>query len=302
MAVVPSAFVAVASADTRLVLVVVVAAAVGLAVGSFLNVVVYRVPRRLSVAGPRSFCPHCRHPIAAVDNVPVVSWLILRGRCRHCRKPISARYPLVELLTAAVFALVAGAVGARWSAVGFCVLAATSLASAAIAADGLIPPASLSYVGTALGVAALVAAAAAGAGWGHLEGAAAGVAAAGLLVLVLSASLRASDTGSVAAAGLTPLLPVGAWVGWLGLAATSAGAGAAVVTALALVSRWRRPSTRGAAPSVAAAPAGSQPAASRRHGDGRVGERGGPGGWAAVAAAVAMTAALATSAALGNVA
>lgn len=88
--------------------VVLLAAVLGLAVGSFLNVVVHRVPNGLSVVAPASACPGCGHGIRPRDNVPVVSWLVLRGRCRDCAAPISARYPLVELATAALFAVVAG--------------------------------------------------------------------------------------------------------------------------------------------------------------------------------------------------
>jgi leader peptidase (prepilin peptidase)/N-methyltransferase len=69
----------------------------GLAAGSFMSVVAHRVPRRLSIVGPRSQCPSCGAQIAAYDNVPVVSWLLLRGRCRHCRERISVRYPAIEL-------------------------------------------------------------------------------------------------------------------------------------------------------------------------------------------------------------
>ena len=79
----------------------------GLAVGSFLNVVMYRLPRGMSVSNPkRSFCPHCKTSIAARDNIPVVSFLLLGGTCRHCDTPISVRYPIVEMLTALVFVLV----------------------------------------------------------------------------------------------------------------------------------------------------------------------------------------------------
>lgn len=79
------------------------AALVGLAVGSFLNVVIYRVPEGLSISHPPSRCPSCGHQITPRDNIPVLSWLLLRGRCRGCGTHISARYPLVELLTAVVF-------------------------------------------------------------------------------------------------------------------------------------------------------------------------------------------------------
>lgn len=80
-------------------------AALGAIIGSFLNVVIHRVPREESVAFPNSRCPSCATAIRPYDNVPVVSWLVLRGRCRACRSPISARYPAVEALTAALFAL-----------------------------------------------------------------------------------------------------------------------------------------------------------------------------------------------------
>jgi len=72
-------------------------------VGSFLNVVLYRVPRRESVVKPRSRCPGCGTPIEPRDNIPVVSWFLLRGKCRHCGAAISARYPLIEAATGLVF-------------------------------------------------------------------------------------------------------------------------------------------------------------------------------------------------------
>ena len=86
---------------------VVVSGLLGACIGSFLNVVIWRVPRGKSVADGRSHCPKCGHLIRWHDNVPVLSWLLLRARCRDCRAPISARYPAVEALTAALFVLVA---------------------------------------------------------------------------------------------------------------------------------------------------------------------------------------------------
>lgn len=78
--------------------------ALGLAIGSFLNVVIYRMPLGISIARPQwSFCPSCRQEIRWYDNLPVISWLALRGRCRHCRTPISVQYPVVEALTGAIF-------------------------------------------------------------------------------------------------------------------------------------------------------------------------------------------------------
>jgi leader peptidase (prepilin peptidase)/N-methyltransferase len=86
-------------------------AVVGAIFGSFLNVVAYRLPRGESLSRPRSRCPQCQTPIKPYDNVPVLSWLALRGRCRSCRAPISARYPLVEAMTGLLCALVVIAKG-----------------------------------------------------------------------------------------------------------------------------------------------------------------------------------------------
>lgn len=119
------------------------AAILGAVVGSFLNVVIYRLPRGLSVSEPRrSFCPLCGHGIAAGDNIPVLSWLALGGRCRNCRAPISIVYPVIELLTALAFVMVWDALfvghvlrpiwnpAYDWpAAIGFLTLAAGLLAS-----------------------------------------------------------------------------------------------------------------------------------------------------------------------------
>ena len=83
----------------------------GLLIGSFLNVVIWRVPRNESIVAPPSHCPSCDTPLAGRDNIPVLSWALLRGKCRHCGVGISARYPAVELLTGLLFA----AVGARFA-------------------------------------------------------------------------------------------------------------------------------------------------------------------------------------------
>jgi leader peptidase (prepilin peptidase)/N-methyltransferase len=89
---------------------IVAAALLGAAIGSFLNVVIHRLPLGESLVSPGSHCPHCNAPVRARDNVPVLSWLLLRGRCRDCGAPISPRYPAVEALTATAFA---GVVAAR---------------------------------------------------------------------------------------------------------------------------------------------------------------------------------------------
>jgi leader peptidase (prepilin peptidase) / N-methyltransferase len=80
--------------------------ACGMVVGSFLNVVIARMPAGLSVVSPRSRCPSCETPIGALDNIPLLSWIVLRGRCRSCSWPIPIRYPLVEVVTGLIFLLV----------------------------------------------------------------------------------------------------------------------------------------------------------------------------------------------------
>lgn len=95
-------------------LIVVAAAVGGLLLGSFGNVVVHRVPRGLSIVSPSSACPGCATPIAPRDNIPVLSWLLLRGRCRHCAAPIAFRYPALELGMAAAFAVTAATANDPW--------------------------------------------------------------------------------------------------------------------------------------------------------------------------------------------
>ena len=95
--------------------------AIGAIVGSFLNVVIHRYPREESIAFPASHCPHCNTPIRWYDNVPVLSYLILRARCRACGEPISVRYPLVELANALLYLAIFLRTGPT---AGFMVLAA----------------------------------------------------------------------------------------------------------------------------------------------------------------------------------
>ncbi len=124
----------------------------GLAFGSFLNVCIYRLPRHLSVAHPRSRCPHCLTPIAAKDNIPILSWLLLRGRCRHCRGAISPRYLLVEFATAALFLLCLLRFGFGIQAIGMVILCFLLLGLAAMDADTLLLPDAFTLPGLLLGV------------------------------------------------------------------------------------------------------------------------------------------------------
>jgi leader peptidase (prepilin peptidase)/N-methyltransferase len=126
-------------------LLVIAAALYGLVIGSFLNVVIYRVPNKLSVVRPASACPGCHQPIAPRDNIPVVSWLLLRGRCRHCHMSISPRYPLVELLTGVLFVAVALRFGWSWSLPAEIILTGGLLALAFIDLDHLLLPRVIVY-------------------------------------------------------------------------------------------------------------------------------------------------------------
>jgi leader peptidase (prepilin peptidase) / N-methyltransferase len=131
------------------------AAVLGLLVGSFLNVVILRLPARLAAQWRRdaqeelalavadeplppgivrepSHCPHCKHPLAIADNIPLLGWLLLRGRCRYCRAPISIQYPLVELLTGVLSAIVVWKLGPGWPALAGLVLTWTLIALAGI--------------------------------------------------------------------------------------------------------------------------------------------------------------------------
>ncbi len=107
----------------------------GLLIGSFLNVVIHRVPAGESVISPRSRCPGCGTELSARDNIPVVSWLVLRGRCRTCAEPISIRYPLVEVATGLLFAAVAWWCGPVWQLPAYLYLAAIGVALSAIDLD-----------------------------------------------------------------------------------------------------------------------------------------------------------------------
>ncbi len=94
-----------------------VALAFGFAIGSFLNVCIYRIPARMSLAHPPSSCPRCKAPIKPVDNIPILSFILLGGKCRSCGASISWRYPLVEALTGLAFALIYGKYGLSASSV-----------------------------------------------------------------------------------------------------------------------------------------------------------------------------------------
>ncbi len=154
-------------------------AALGLAIGSFLNVVAYRVPLGLSVITPASSCPECNSEIAPRDNVPVVSWIALRGKCRNCAQPISARYVVVEAITGVVFVAVAlqflpplfaattaaTAISAGVVLVAFLYLAAISVALTAIDLDVQRLPDRIVLPSYGVGIALFAVAALVGGDW-----------------------------------------------------------------------------------------------------------------------------------------
>jgi leader peptidase (prepilin peptidase) / N-methyltransferase len=125
----------------------------GLLIGSFLNVCIYRLPQDLSVVRPRSYCPSCNHPIAWYDNVPLLSYALLRGRCRHCKAPISLRYPVVELMTGLLFFAFVWRLGVSLAALKFCLLSALLVELTFSDLDSRILPDEFTLGGTAAGLA-----------------------------------------------------------------------------------------------------------------------------------------------------
>ena len=124
----------------------------GLLFGSFLNVCIYRMPRGLSVVWPGSSCPRCNHPIKFYDNIPVLSWLWLRGRCRNCRTRISPRYMTVELLTAGLFLACYAQLGLTLAALKCCVFAFLLLGLIFTDAETKLLPDKLTLPGLVIGL------------------------------------------------------------------------------------------------------------------------------------------------------
>ncbi len=198
----------------------------GLSVGSFLNVVVHRVPEGRSVVSPRSSCGCCGQEIRWYDNVPVVSWLVLRARCRDCGSRIPARYPLLELAGAVAFLVVVLVLGgplltaasplealsALVQIVAFLYLAAISLALAVIDVQTMRLPNAIVHPAYPVAAVFLTAAAALGGTWDRLLGAAIGlVLMGGVYLLIAFARPGAMGMGDVKLAGV-----LGAFLGWLG--------------------------------------------------------------------------------------
>jgi leader peptidase (prepilin peptidase)/N-methyltransferase len=137
------------------------AVVLGLVAGSFLNVVIARLPEGRSIVFPASHCPRCGHRLRAWENIPVLSWIVLRGRCHSCHAEISSRYPMVELATAALFVLAVARWGMGLQAVEACAAAALLVATLYIDVDHLLVldsvlfPAALAAVACGLGLGTL---------------------------------------------------------------------------------------------------------------------------------------------------
>jgi leader peptidase (prepilin peptidase) / N-methyltransferase len=125
----------------------------GAAIGSFLNVVVYRIPAGFSILWPPSRCPKCFHQLGIGENIPILGWLLLRGKCRHCRTPISPRYPLIEAITAVIFVLVYNHYGLSIQTVGYSLLMCWLLALTLIDLDTMTLPNPITQSGLVLGLA-----------------------------------------------------------------------------------------------------------------------------------------------------
>lgn len=192
------------------------AALAGLIVGSYLNVVVHRLPRGLSTVRPRSRCPACGAGIGARDNLPVVSWLLLRGRCRHCGTLIGWRYPVVELGTAALFVACLERFGLTLEAAVAALLGCLLLALAMIDAEHYLLPDRLTLPGIVVGLAVQP-----WIDWGGLVAAALGAALGGGLLLALWGLwllMRGEEGMGLGDAKM--LAMIGAFLGWKGVLVT----------------------------------------------------------------------------------
>jgi leader peptidase (prepilin peptidase)/N-methyltransferase len=223
----------------------VLAGVLGLVIGSFLNVVIWRVPRGESVVRPPSHCPGCDREITARDNVPVLSWLLLRGRCRHCGTPISVRYPAVELATAVLFAVVAYRIGPAAELPAYLYLTAVGVALAVIDLDHRRLPNALTLPSYLVVGALLTVASAVTGDWWALVRAGVAMAAWYCVLFALAVAVpRGMGFGDVKLAGM-----LGLALGWLGWGEAVVGFflgfgyGALVSVALIALGRAGRKST-----------------------------------------------------------
>jgi leader peptidase (prepilin peptidase)/N-methyltransferase len=197
-------------------LAVLAAALTGLVVGSYLNVVVYRLPRGLSTVSPGSACPACGASLRALDNIPVLSFLWLRGRCRDCGARISVRYPLVELATAALFVCCLLAFGWRLQALAAAVFCGLILALALIDLEHMLLPDKLTFPGMAAGFALQP--------WIDgvtlLDAVVGALVGAGVLILLINAWYWLREEEGMGLGDVNLMALVGAFLGWKGVTLT----------------------------------------------------------------------------------
>lgn len=177
----------------------------GMIIGSFLNVCIYRIPRGESIVFPPSHCPHCQTRLKPWELVPVISWLWLRGRCHYCGEPVSWRYPAVELLTGLIFLLLFARQGLTWSLLGQLVLASFLLVLTMIDLEHCLLPDKLTISGLVVGFA--FSALTPGVGW---RSALVGLLAAGGSLLLLAVVSR----GGMGGGDIKLAAMIGAWLGW----------------------------------------------------------------------------------------
>ena len=217
-------------------LLLVYAAVLGLLVGSFLNVLIHRIPRQLPFTVARSRCVWCGGAIRARDNVPVLSYLLLRGRCRSCSAPISLRYPLVEALTATLFVACVVRFGRTSEAAVAALFCALLVALALIDAEHFLLPDKLTLTGTLAGLALqpfLPSVGFADALLGTVLGA-------GLLILLINFWYWLRQEEGMGLGDVNMLAMVGAFLGWQGMLVTlvvAAFTGAVVGIGLILAQR-----------------------------------------------------------------
>jgi leader peptidase (prepilin peptidase)/N-methyltransferase len=206
----------------------------GLVIGSFLNVVIYRVPNGMSLVRPASTCPKCGSAIKGYDNVPVLSWLLLRGKCRNCKSGISARYPAVEIGTAVFFGIVAAALTATAVSnptpaatvaqviqiAAFLYLCAVTVALAMIDIDTHTLPNSIVLPGYIVGILMFTAAGVIGGDYASLVRAGIGMVGLGAIYFVIALIYPGGmGLGDVKLAGV-----LGLFLGWTGWGALAVGA------------------------------------------------------------------------------
>ena len=217
--------------------------ALGLCFGSFVNVVIHRLPRGLSIVTPPSSCPECGHRIRPFDNVPVVSWLVLSGRCRDCRNPIPWRYPAVELGAGLLVLLFAVQLGPRAALVPALLFALALLAVALIDWDHRIIPDEISLGGALVGLFARGVTSE-----GVTEGLVGALVGGGSLWLVATLYRRATGIDGLGGGDVKLAAMIGAFLGWPGVFLTIFGAATAGSLAGAVLVATRRGGRRTALP------------------------------------------------------